>query len=87
MTIPLSNVLTSYRTRKQARIDREVERMLGWAKAPVRTIRQIAADIEPWPTKAKDTLPPPRWSLSFMDKVYATVLFMELILAQRRQLR
>jgi hypothetical protein len=79
------SLITHIRTRRQQKIDREIERIRGWAAAPARTLRQIRADIEPWGHKVKDTLPVPRWDLSWSEKIWATGLWVELM--KRKLLR
>lgn len=90
MTNPVSRFLAVHRARRQARIDREVERIRGWAAAPMRTMRQIAANVEPLPALAaglKDTLPVPTWSLSISDRFWVMMLWTEIMLMQRKLLR
>lgn len=90
MSNPVSRFLATYKSRRQARIDREVERIRGWAAAPMRTMRQIAANVEPLPALAaglKDTLPVPTWSLSIRDKFWVMMLLTEVMLVQRKLLR
>ena len=65
---------------------KEIERIRGWAAAPARTMRQIAANIEPWGHKVKHTIPVPHWNLSTGDWIWVWALLVELTL-QRRLLR
>lgn len=62
---------------------KEVERILGGLAAPARTVRQIAAGVEPWGQRVKDTLPVPNWNLGFMDWIFAGAVMMELLLQRR----
>lgn len=96
MTMSPSKILANLRNRKQAKVEKEVQRILGWSVAPTRTVLQIARDIEPFPAKVRDTLPVPSWKMSIVDRFYATVLvtalassvlLTEFNLAQRRLLR
>jgi hypothetical protein len=75
-----------YRNWRHEKDLKEIERIRGWAVAPARTMRQIAANIEPWGHRVRDTLPVPHWNLSAWDWIWAGGLLLELTL-QRRLLR
>lgn len=53
-----------------------VEHLLGWAAAPLRTITEIRADVEP--EKVRDTLPVPQWGMGMRDRFWAVGLWIEL---------
>jgi hypothetical protein len=52
-----------------------VQHLLGWSEAPLRTISEIRADVEPG--EAEDTLPRPQWNMSRRERLWAIVLFCE----------
>jgi hypothetical protein len=54
-----------------------VEHLLGWAAAPLRTIGEIRADVEPG-RRVKDTLPAPQWGMGMRDRFWAVGLWIEL---------
>lgn len=53
-----------------------VQHLLGWAEAPLRTLNEIRANVEP--VQVQDTLPRPQWGMGMRDRFWAVGLWIEL---------
>lgn len=74
--------MRSYKGRHRLKDQQEINRILGLKQVPARTLAQIRMNLG----SKVDTLPIPRWPLSFWERVWAVGLFIELTTI-RKQVR